>query len=328
MSLARINEQTVEGINAGKESAFATLYDSYYSYLCVFATTYIFNADEAKEIVNDVFMNVWNSRGRLSFPIHNYLLRSVQNRCLNHIRTLHTRERVLDEYREELLAFQEEFCANDDDPLQLLEIEELKRQVGTVRSIEPSGDSCDERMRGPSRMSLRVMGRDVRSVDKASFRGVALTTATRGSAHLREAKSTSMRWAPTASGVSSFTSLPSTSTFEASTPVTAKAALAWPEAVMRNVSDPTLAPGSESTRRAVMSVASASVRRGDVSRLLSSKPLPAASVSPSVGGRAMLTGPPTMARVTRMVSAGAEAMTGRPMRSAAAEMMRVFSMSG
>lgn len=138
MSLARINEQTVEDINAGKESAFAALYDSYYSYLCVFATTYIFNADEAKEIVNDVFMNIWNSRGRLNFPIHNYLLRSVQNRCLNHIRMQHTRERVLDEYREELLAFQEEFCANDDDPLQLLEIEELKEQVGTVIDSLPA----------------------------------------------------------------------------------------------------------------------------------------------------------------------------------------------
>lgn len=138
MSLARINEQTVKDINTGKESAFAALYDSYYSYLCVYATTYIFNTDEAKEIVNDVFMNVWNSRGRLSFPIHNYLLRSVQNRCLNHIRALHTRERVLDEYKEELLAFQEEFCANDDDPLLLLEIEELKEQVGTVIDSLPA----------------------------------------------------------------------------------------------------------------------------------------------------------------------------------------------
>lgn len=138
MSFARINEQTVKDINTGKENAFAALYDSYYSYLCVYATTYIFNTDEAKEIVNDVFMNVWNSRGRLSFPIHNYLLRSVQNRCLNHIRALHTRERVLDEYKEELLAFQEEFCANDDDPLQLLEIEELKEQVGTVIDSLPA----------------------------------------------------------------------------------------------------------------------------------------------------------------------------------------------
>ena len=35
-------------------------------------------------------------------------------------------------YREELIAFQEEFCKNDNNPLQLLEIEELKSQVNTV----------------------------------------------------------------------------------------------------------------------------------------------------------------------------------------------------
>ena len=132
MTTTRISEQIIDDINEGKENAFSALYDCYYSYLCAYATTYVFDPDEAKEIVNDVFMNIWSSRGQLSFPIHNYLLRSVQNRCLNYIRTLHTRERVLDEYREELIAFQEEFCKNDNNPLQLLEIEELKSQVNTV----------------------------------------------------------------------------------------------------------------------------------------------------------------------------------------------------
>lgn len=132
MAGIRISELIIEDINGGKESAFSTLYDCYYSYLCAYATTYVFDTDEARWIVNDVFMNVWNSRGQLSFPIHNYLLRSVQNRCLNHLRALHIRERVLDEYREELLAFQEEFCKNDNNPLQLLEIEELKSRVSTI----------------------------------------------------------------------------------------------------------------------------------------------------------------------------------------------------
>ncbi|EXY26877.1 RNA polymerase sigma factor, sigma-70 family protein [Bacteroides fragilis str. 3397 T10] len=39
---------------------------------------------------------------------------------------------MLDEYREELIAFHEEFCKNDNNPLQLLEIEELKSQVNKV----------------------------------------------------------------------------------------------------------------------------------------------------------------------------------------------------
>lgn len=132
MTTIKISEQIIEDINSGKENAFSILYDCYFSYLCAYATTYVFDPDEAKEVVNDVFISIWRNRGQLSFPIHSYLLRGVQNRCLNYIRALHTRERVLDEYRDELIAFQEEFCQNDGNPLQLLEVEELKNQVNTV----------------------------------------------------------------------------------------------------------------------------------------------------------------------------------------------------
>lgn len=136
----KIDAQTIEYINAGKEKAFATLYDCYYSYLCAFATTYIFDADDAQEIVNEVFLNVWNSRGQLSFPIHGYLMRSVQNRCLNYIRSRQIRERALDGYRKELLEYQEEFCKYDGNPLQLLEVEEVRSQVR--QAIDSLPDRC------------------------------------------------------------------------------------------------------------------------------------------------------------------------------------------
>ncbi len=138
MITAKISERIIDGINGGQESAFSILYDCYFSYLCAYATTYVFNPDEAKEIVNDVFISIWHNRGHLSFPIHNYLLRGVQNRCLNYIRALRTRERVLDEYREDLIAFQEDFCANDNNPLQMLEAEELKEQINEVVNSLPA----------------------------------------------------------------------------------------------------------------------------------------------------------------------------------------------
>lgn len=140
MSAVRINEQVIEEINAGKEVAFATLYDCYYSYLCVFATTYIFDAEEAKEVVNDVFVNIWENRGRLPFPIHPYLVRSVKNRCLNSIRAKCARERVMEEYMEELMEFQREFCENDESPQQMLEMEELTSRVGEV--IDSLPEKC------------------------------------------------------------------------------------------------------------------------------------------------------------------------------------------
>ena len=64
MATTKIDESIIIGINQGKQEAFATLYDSYFSYLCMYATTYIFNPDEAKEIVNDVFLNIWYKKER------------------------------------------------------------------------------------------------------------------------------------------------------------------------------------------------------------------------------------------------------------------------
>mgnify|MGYP003189836467 CR=1 FL=1 len=69
MATTKIDESIIIGINQGKQEAFATLYDSYFSYLCMYATTYIFYPDEAKEIVNDVFLNIWYKKERLVFPI-------------------------------------------------------------------------------------------------------------------------------------------------------------------------------------------------------------------------------------------------------------------
>ncbi len=137
MSFSQINESVIQGINEGDKKAFDGLYDAYFTYLCTCAITYIFNPDQAKEIVNDVFIQVWYKRETLSFPIHTYLLRSVQNGCLNYLRSLRVRERVVDEYRKELLDYQENFCQNNNCPIQILEFEELQQQVKVAVSGLP-----------------------------------------------------------------------------------------------------------------------------------------------------------------------------------------------
>ena len=50
MEFSQVNQQIILDINKGKESAFSILYDSYFTYLCVYATTYLFDPDEAKEM--------------------------------------------------------------------------------------------------------------------------------------------------------------------------------------------------------------------------------------------------------------------------------------
>jgi RNA polymerase sigma-70 factor (family 1) len=129
MSIKEINENLILKVSKGEEKAFSLLYDCYYTYLNTIALCYIFNKDVANEIVNDVFIHVWHKRQTLVYPIHSYLIQSVKNGCLNHIRAQRTNERVLTEHKKQLLDFQEEYILSNPTPLQYVETQEIEMQV-------------------------------------------------------------------------------------------------------------------------------------------------------------------------------------------------------
>ena len=95
MDASIVDKDLIERINKGEEKAFEVLYNSYFVYLCACANSYIFNPVEAQDIVNETFAKIWYRRGELSFPIHAYLIRAIQNGCLNYLRSLHSRERII-----------------------------------------------------------------------------------------------------------------------------------------------------------------------------------------------------------------------------------------
>ena len=88
MDASIVDKDLIERINKGEEKAFEVLYNSYFVYLCACANSYIFNPVEAQDIVNETFAKIWYRRGELSFPIHAYLIRAIQNGCLNYLRSL------------------------------------------------------------------------------------------------------------------------------------------------------------------------------------------------------------------------------------------------
>lgn len=137
MEKSVVDQYLIEKINKGDEKAFEILYNSYFVYLCSCANSYIFNPVEAQDIVSETFAKVWYKRSELSFPIHAYLVRAIQNGCLNYLRSLHSRERIMDEYREALLEYQEEFCASDSTPLQEMEMADLERQIQELMASLP-----------------------------------------------------------------------------------------------------------------------------------------------------------------------------------------------
>jgi RNA polymerase sigma-70 factor (ECF subfamily) len=70
------------------EKAFNVLFDTHYVSLCRFAAGYINDFSAAEEIVQQVFINIWDKRNNIEQEksLSSYLFTSVKNRCLNHIR--------------------------------------------------------------------------------------------------------------------------------------------------------------------------------------------------------------------------------------------------
>lgn len=140
MAASKVNKDIIDKISYGNEKAFSILYDCYYTYLNTIALYYMFNRNVANEIVNDVFVNVWNNRTNLSFPIHSYLVQSVRNRCLNYLRDSQSEERRLGEYKKLLLEYQEERILSGPTPLEYIETEELIKIVRNA--VDQLPDRC------------------------------------------------------------------------------------------------------------------------------------------------------------------------------------------
>lgn len=70
------------------QEKFEILYRQLQPALVGFARNIIHNASDADEIVNDVFLAVWDKKDQLelNMTLKSYLFTSVKNRCLNHIK--------------------------------------------------------------------------------------------------------------------------------------------------------------------------------------------------------------------------------------------------
>ena len=70
------------------KQSFETLFREYYPPLCAFAKKYVFDVDDVKDIVHQVFVNLWQRRDEIDSDtsLRSYLFTGVHNRCLNYIR--------------------------------------------------------------------------------------------------------------------------------------------------------------------------------------------------------------------------------------------------
>lgn len=129
MSIRKINEQVIHRLSKGDMKAFSLIYECYYTYLTTITLCYVYDTNVANEIVNDVFISIWEKRSTLNFPIHGYLIKTVKNKCLNQIRAEKAQLRAIDEHKKQLLDFQEEYLNSNITPLQYTESRDIELQI-------------------------------------------------------------------------------------------------------------------------------------------------------------------------------------------------------
>lgn len=70
------------------ETDFNKLFDTYYVSLCYFADKYLNDLDQSRSLVQEVFVDVWTKREKLSIggSAKSYLYTAVKNRCIDFLR--------------------------------------------------------------------------------------------------------------------------------------------------------------------------------------------------------------------------------------------------
>jgi RNA polymerase sigma-70 factor (ECF subfamily) len=83
-----LGRKITESLKTLDKATFEETFRTYFTPLCSFAQKYIHDIDEAKDIVHNVFINLWNKRDEIGLDtsLKSYLFQGVHNRSLNYIR--------------------------------------------------------------------------------------------------------------------------------------------------------------------------------------------------------------------------------------------------
>ena len=86
------------------ESLFATFYPT----LSAFCAKYVKDKDISRDIVQDIFLTVWENRSKIDFstPLHSYLLKLAHNQCINYLEHLKVKNKYIDATKLKLMEME------------------------------------------------------------------------------------------------------------------------------------------------------------------------------------------------------------------------------
>ena len=100
------DEELFRQFQEGSWKAFKILFEAYSEQLYLYAAGFLGDRDEARDIVQDAFVYLWENRKKITYTgsLYSYLLRSVKNSCIDY--KMH--EKVKEKYIREMEYLQDE----------------------------------------------------------------------------------------------------------------------------------------------------------------------------------------------------------------------------
>ena len=127
-------------LQKGDEVAYETLFRLYYDKLIHIAKTYLVQREDAEEIVQEVFLKLWEKKDDLDkiTNINAYLFTLVKRECLNHLR----HDKIKREYRDTALQRKNtiQYGFLKDEAASLLLENELEQRI--MESLELLPEKC------------------------------------------------------------------------------------------------------------------------------------------------------------------------------------------
>ncbi|CCH51229.1 RNA polymerase sigma-H factor AltName: Full=Sigma-30 [Fibrisoma limi BUZ 3] len=126
------DQEILSAIQLGDERMFEAVFRQHYNPLCQYGYSFLKDWDDTEEVVQAVFMVIWEKRDALEIntSLKSYLYRAVHNRCLNRIKHL----AVQAEHRNQVEA---DVTHSYEAPAQVLMANELSERLHDAIQLLP-----------------------------------------------------------------------------------------------------------------------------------------------------------------------------------------------
>ena len=97
------DEILIKYLRKNDRKAYSILFDKYFERLFTFAVRVVFREDVANDIVQEIFISLYEKSEILNYDLSlkSYLFNSVRNRCFNYLRDRKVEDRRMNLYEEE-----------------------------------------------------------------------------------------------------------------------------------------------------------------------------------------------------------------------------------